>query len=166
MNNVKITKKIIFMGLDNAGKTSILRIVKRELTPEATKNLKPTKGLSTEEFTLNNEKIIIWDFGGQTSFREEYFKHKDYKTSGFWVSKAFKKLLSDECLILLGSIPARENGEIQTLIKYLCKTNEYQFKRGILYNLKQLRNKAVHRSRFFSKSDARNFIEILKKLYL
>ena len=78
MNNVKITKKIIFMGLDNAGKTSILRIVKKEITPEATKNLKPTKGLSTEELTINKEKIIIWDFGGQTSFREEYFKHKDY----------------------------------------------------------------------------------------
>ncbi|MFX0141956.1 MAG: ADP-ribosylation factor-like protein [Candidatus Hodarchaeota archaeon] len=78
MNTANISRKIIFMGLDNAGKTSILRILKRELTPEATKDLKPTTGVNTEELVINNEKIIVWDFGGQTSFREEYFQRKDY----------------------------------------------------------------------------------------
>ncbi len=74
----EINKKIILLGLDNAGKTSILRIVKKQLSPESTITLKPTKGLNIEELEINSEKIIVWDFGGQVTFRDEYFKRKDY----------------------------------------------------------------------------------------
>ncbi|NVM01161.1 MAG: GTP-binding protein [Candidatus Helarchaeota archaeon] len=77
-NNAKINKKIVLLGLDNAGKTSILKTVKNQMSPESTKNLKPTKGLNIEEMEINNEKIVVWDLGGQISFRQEYIKRQDY----------------------------------------------------------------------------------------
>ncbi|MHA1299837.1 MAG: ADP-ribosylation factor-like protein [Candidatus Helarchaeota archaeon] len=71
-------KKMIIIGLDNAGKTTILKTLKNELTPKEFATMKPTTGVNMEEYITNDSKFIVWDFGGQMAFREEYFKRKDY----------------------------------------------------------------------------------------
>ncbi|MFX0140845.1 MAG: ADP-ribosylation factor-like protein, partial [Candidatus Hodarchaeota archaeon] len=72
-------KKMIIIGLDNAGKTTILKTLKQELTPELFANMKPTTGVNIEQFTsTDGMKFMVWDFGGQMAFREEYFRRKDY----------------------------------------------------------------------------------------
>jgi small GTP-binding protein len=67
--------KILFAGLDRAGKTSFLLAVKKRYS-EIIKAL-PTKGVSrTEEkiFEDQNSKISIWDLGGQKKYREKFLE--------------------------------------------------------------------------------------------
>ncbi|NVM01166.1 MAG: GTP-binding protein [Candidatus Helarchaeota archaeon] len=78
-DSVDSAQKMIIIGLDNAGKTTILKTLKQELTPKMFANMKPTTGVNIEEFTaVDGTKFMVWDFGGQLSFREEYFRRKDY----------------------------------------------------------------------------------------
>ncbi len=75
----EISKKVILIGLDNAGKTTIISSMKKAQGPEVF-DLKPTKGVNIEEFkTVDTEgfstgevSVIVWDFGGQDIYREEY----------------------------------------------------------------------------------------------
>ena len=60
-------KKILFLGLDNAGKTTILYNLKLH---EITTVTVPTIGFNVEEVQLtDNIKITIWDIGGQDKIR-------------------------------------------------------------------------------------------------
>ena len=71
----KRTIKIIFAGLDKAGKTSFLHAVRKKYS-EIIKTL-PTKGVNrTEEkiFEEQNSQISIWDLGGQKKYREKYLE--------------------------------------------------------------------------------------------
>ncbi len=78
-DSVNPTQKMVIIGLDNAGKTTILKTLKQELTPQLFANVKPTTGANIEEFTASDgTKFMVWDFGGQLAFREEYFRRKDY----------------------------------------------------------------------------------------
>jgi len=67
--------KILFVGLDRAGKTSFLHGIKKRYS-EIIKVL-PTKGVNrTEEkiFEEQNSQISIWDLGGQQKYREKFLE--------------------------------------------------------------------------------------------
>lgn len=67
--------KILFVGLDRAGKTSFLHGIKKRYS-EIIKVL-PTKGvIRTEEkiFEEQNSQISIWDLGGQQKYREKFLE--------------------------------------------------------------------------------------------
>jgi len=67
--------KILYTGLDGAGKTSFLLGIKKKYS-EIIKTL-PTKGVErTEEelFSEQNSQISIWDLGGQKKYRERYLE--------------------------------------------------------------------------------------------
>lgn len=68
-------KKIIIMGMENAGKTSIVNQLKEKLEnpPNEPPYIKATMGLKIS--TLFN--IAIWDFGGQEIYRNEYLNNPD-----------------------------------------------------------------------------------------
>ena len=73
--SIKRQLKILFTGLDRAGKTSFLLAVKKRYS-EIIKTL-PTKGVSrTEEklFEEQNSQISIWDLGGQKKYREKFLE--------------------------------------------------------------------------------------------
>ncbi|KAL7753740.1 ADP-ribosylation factor-like protein 5B [Sorochytrium milnesiophthora] len=57
--------KILIVGLDNAGKTTVL--YKLLLNETVTTN--PTIGSNVEEVTYRNIKFLMWDLGGQESLR-------------------------------------------------------------------------------------------------
>ncbi|NVM31008.1 MAG: hypothetical protein HWN65_19360 [Candidatus Helarchaeota archaeon] len=65
--------KIVFAGLANSGKTSILLNLKREYHGE----ILPTKGIERSEMRVLGHNLVEWDLGGQTSFREGYLKRKE-----------------------------------------------------------------------------------------
>ncbi len=58
--------KLGFFGLDNSGKTSYLKTLKRDFTFIA--NPKPTKGIERTSISQS----VIWDYGGQEAYRQRY----------------------------------------------------------------------------------------------
>eukprot|EP01135_Chromosphaera_perkinsii_P012121 Nk52_evm1s2586 gene=Nk52_evmTU1s2586 len=60
--------KIIIVGLDNAGKTTILyQILMNEVVVTT-----PTIGSNVEEVTYKNLRFLVWDVGGQDSLRSTW----------------------------------------------------------------------------------------------
>lgn len=64
--------KILFLGLDNAGKTSFLLSLENKYSQ--LHSLRPTKGLYKYEYKILGFSINLLDFGGQKLYREEFFK--------------------------------------------------------------------------------------------
>ena len=65
--------KILFTGLDGAGKTSIILALKREYSKIAL--IKPTRGALRSSFKLLGREITEWDLGGQKSYLISYLKN-------------------------------------------------------------------------------------------
>ena len=73
--NSKNTKKIVLMGLDNSGKTSIVLCLKGVKNLSSFSSVKPTRGFEINKFHTLGSEFNIWDFGGQEKFRADYFKN-------------------------------------------------------------------------------------------
>ena len=67
--------KIVLVGLDNGGKTSILNCLKGVKGISAFNNPMPTKGLDVQLFEALNSKYAIWDLGGQKAYLDDYFNN-------------------------------------------------------------------------------------------
>ncbi|MHA1914275.1 MAG: ADP-ribosylation factor-like protein [Promethearchaeota archaeon] len=67
------THKILFTGLDGAGKTSIILTLQREFSKIAV--IKPTRGAQRTNFKLLGREISEWDLGGQKSYLISYLKN-------------------------------------------------------------------------------------------
>lgn len=67
--------KVVIMGMENAGKTTIVDVLTQKIVdaPVSPPDMHPTKGV--ERKTLNN--AIVWDFGGQELYRNEYLADPD-----------------------------------------------------------------------------------------
>lgn len=68
--------KIIFAGLDEAGKTSIIFTLQNNFS--GLNCLRPTLGLQrcASEIKFLGMELITWDLGGQLTYRIDYFKQK------------------------------------------------------------------------------------------
>ncbi|MHA1147331.1 MAG: ADP-ribosylation factor-like protein [Promethearchaeota archaeon] len=70
-----MTRKITFLGLDNAGKTSIITaITKRFGFEQEISRLMPTKRIARDQFKFLGIEFVRQDFGGQEQYRETYLK--------------------------------------------------------------------------------------------
>ena len=66
--------KILLFGPQNAGKTSLMRTTCLGYNFMKVANLKPTKGISRENFIFRGiMELNIWDTGGQERYLERYF---------------------------------------------------------------------------------------------
>ncbi len=70
------SSKIIFAGLDRAGKTSLLNTLQKKFS--ALNDPAPTRSYRRQETEINfmGLNIVSWDLGGQQRYRNEYFKKK------------------------------------------------------------------------------------------
>lgn len=67
------TVKIIFSGLDNAGKTSVITALEKKYNFEDfIAKLRPTIRVDYKRTTFMNRTVNFWDMGGQTKYREQY----------------------------------------------------------------------------------------------
>ncbi len=75
----KSAQKVIVIGLDNAGKTAILKKFGGHLGITDMANLKPTKGVERRyiETQTSSLDLFIWDFGGQAQYRSKYLKNPE-----------------------------------------------------------------------------------------
>lgn len=66
--------KILLFGPQNAGKTSLMRTTCLGYNFMKVANLKPTKGISRENFIFRGiMELNVWDAGGQERYLERYF---------------------------------------------------------------------------------------------
>lgn len=73
--------RILVLGLDNAGKTSIIK----RLNGESIDSVAPTLGFKITTFSYDPYTLNIWDVGGQKSLRS-YWKNYFETTDGLvWV---------------------------------------------------------------------------------
>ena len=64
-------KKLLMIGLDAAGKTSILAVIQDKFS--IIKSLLPTRGVKREKLDFFGYPIISWDLGGQVQYREKLY---------------------------------------------------------------------------------------------
>ncbi|GAB5369852.1 hypothetical protein AAMO2058_001442100 [Amorphochlora amoebiformis] len=73
--------RILILGLDNAGKTTIVK----KFCGEDIKTISPTLGFNIKTLHHNGYKLNIWDVGGQKTIRS-YWRNYFEKTDGIiWV---------------------------------------------------------------------------------
>ena len=73
--------RLLLLGLDNAGKTTILR----KFCGERTDTIEPTLGFNIQSITHQNYILNIWDVGGQKTIRA-YWRNYFEQTDGLiWV---------------------------------------------------------------------------------
>ena len=92
-------RKVLIIGLDQAGKTSILNILSSKFN--LMDNLKPTAGIERTEIQILGIPILTWDLGGQQIFREQYLKNLKIfaeTDSVFFVVDALNPARYDEAL--------------------------------------------------------------------
>nr|NGX33094.1 tRNA modification GTPase MnmE [Candidatus Anoxychlamydiales bacterium] len=68
---LKRHKKILLIGLDNGGKSSILAVLQDKFS--IIKSLLPTRGVKREKLDFFGYPIISWDLGGQVQYREKLY---------------------------------------------------------------------------------------------
>ena len=73
--------KGLILGLDNAGKTTILKSFKGETKL----NLAPTKGFNYQKFDYNNTTFILWDLGGQKTIRKFWEDYYQKENDGIYI---------------------------------------------------------------------------------
>lgn len=68
--------RLLVLGLDNSGKTTILK----RLSDEEISHVMPTQGFNVKSLVQNDVTLNVWDIGGQKSIRpywRNYFDHTD-----------------------------------------------------------------------------------------
>mmetsp|Transcript_78038 Transcript_78038/g.180975 ORF Transcript_78038/g.180975 Transcript_78038/m.180975 type:complete len:188 (+) Transcript_78038:79-642(+) len=68
--------RILMLGLDNAGKTTILK----KMSEEDITHIMPTQGFNIKSLVHDGFKLNVWDIGGQKSIRpfwSNYFESSD-----------------------------------------------------------------------------------------
>lgn len=72
--------RILTLGLDNAGKTTILK----SLASEEIDQITPTRGFNVKSVQTQGFKLNVWDIGGQRNIRpywRNYFENTDVLVS-------------------------------------------------------------------------------------
>ena len=71
-------QKIMVIGLDKAGKTSIMNVLNQRYN--LMDNIKPTVGIERTTIQILGMPIVSWDLGGQSKYRDTYLKNPTYFT--------------------------------------------------------------------------------------
>lgn len=94
------SQRVLVLGLDNSGKTTILNY----LLGESTNDIQPTVGFRIKTLKLHSKTLQMWDIGGQKTLRPfwfNYFEKTDYMV---WVIDVMDRNRVKESLHLLYEI--------------------------------------------------------------
>jgi len=125
--------KILFTGLDGAGKTSIISALHREFSKIAL--IEPTRGAQRSSFKLLGRVISEWDLGGQKSYLISYLENP---------SKYF-----DDTEIAIYVIDILDGSRIKESLSYLYdvvdKFKELKIEHQIVIFFHKFDPKLIHR---------------------
>jgi hypothetical protein len=69
-------RKVLLMGLEDTGKTTIIEVLKHKKIIDLNKIL-PTRGRRIEEFVFNNQHFCVWELAGPARYRDRWIAEKD-----------------------------------------------------------------------------------------
>ncbi len=109
--------RILVLGLDNAGKTTILKA----LSEEDISTIMPTQGFNIKALTQDGFKLNVWDIGGQKAIRP-YWKNYYENTDGLvYVVDSSDEARLKECQEELKSLMEEETLSKVTLLVFANK---------------------------------------------
>ncbi|TEB29541.1 GTP-binding protein [Coprinellus micaceus] len=85
--------RILFLGLDNAGKTTILK----KLNKEDISGISPTLGFNIKTFVHGNYTLNIWDVGGQRTLRPYWRNYFEQTDALVWVVDSSDRMRMSDC---------------------------------------------------------------------
>lgn len=81
-SNTDSNKKLLVVGLENSGKSSIVLSIIGKSNLIDHMSLNPTQGPHITNFESSDSQFNIWDLGGQESYRDEYLDRFEEYISG------------------------------------------------------------------------------------
>ena len=96
--------RILVLGLDNAGKTTILK----KLSDEDIKHIAPTQGFNIKSLMQDEFKLNVWDIGGQKSIRPYWRNYFDQTDALVYVIDSADRRRVEETGVELGQLLEEE----------------------------------------------------------
>ncbi|KAK2768373.1 hypothetical protein FQN54_000228 [Arachnomyces sp. PD_36] len=111
--------RILMLGLDNAGKTTIVkRIMKEDVT-----TVSPTLGFIIKTIDFQGYKLNIWDVGGQKTLRSYWRNYFEKTDALIWVVDATDRARVDDCREELAGLLMEERLMGASLLVFSNKTD-------------------------------------------
>ncbi|KAF7553616.1 hypothetical protein G7Z17_g3488 [Cylindrodendrum hubeiense] len=85
--------RILMLGLDNAGKTTIVK----KVMGEDVSTVSPTLGFIIKTIDYEGYKLNIWDVGGQKTLRSYWRNYFEKTDALIWVVDATDRLRIEDC---------------------------------------------------------------------
>ncbi|KAG0847501.1 hypothetical protein G6F17_012476 [Rhizopus arrhizus] len=104
-------------GLDNAGKTTILK----RINGEPIDTISPTLGFNIKTLEHENYKLNIWDVGGQKSIRSYWRNYFEQTDALVWVVDSADRLRLNDCKTELHQLLQEERLAGATLLVFANK---------------------------------------------
>ncbi|CAO3696894.1 unnamed protein product [Umbelopsis ramanniana] len=109
--------RILMLGLDNAGKTTILK----RINGEPIDTISPTLGFNIKTLEHGPYKLNIWDVGGQKSIRSYWRNYFEQTDALVWVVDSADRLRVDDCRQELAQLLQEERLAGATLLVFANK---------------------------------------------
>ncbi|CAL8077869.1 unnamed protein product [Calicophoron daubneyi] len=109
--------RVLILGLDNAGKTTIVK----KFNGEDINSISPTLGFSIQTLEHMGYKLNVWDVGGQKSLRSYWRNYFETTDALIWVVDSSDRLRLDDCREELAKLLQEERLTGATLLVFANK---------------------------------------------
>merc|ERR1711988_1493203 len=109
--------RILMLGLDNAGKTTILK----KLGDEDCSTVQPTQGFNIKSLLSDGFKLNVWDIGGQKTIRPYWRNYFDNTDVLIYVVDSSDRQRTEEAADELAELLAEDNLALVPLLIYANK---------------------------------------------
>ncbi|KAH8752494.1 ADP-ribosylation factor family-domain-containing protein [Diaporthe sp. PMI_573] len=111
--------RVLMLGLDNAGKTTIVK----RIMGEDVNTVSPTLGFIIKTIDYEGYKLNIWDVGGQKTLRSYWRNYFEKTDALIWVVDATDRLRIEDCRAELHGLLQEERLSGATLLVFANKTD-------------------------------------------
>ncbi|KAM6540111.1 ADP-ribosylation factor-like protein 2 [Fusarium falciforme] len=111
--------RILMLGLDNAGKTTIVK----KVMGEDVNTVSPTLGFIIKTIDYEGYKLNIWDVGGQKTLRSYWRNYFEKTDALIWVVDATDRLRIEDCRDELQGLLLEERLAGASILVFANKTD-------------------------------------------